>query len=317
MDMYYIGIDLGGTNIKAGLVDADGKILIKESVKTNPQRPYREICADMADLAKKVAEDAGVKLHNIEGIGVGSPGIVDSATGKVVYANNIKWVNVPLAEEIHKHIGLPVKASNDANVAALGEALFGGGKGYKDSVLLTLGTGVGSGIVINKKIVEGYKSAGGEAGHMVVRAGGPRCTCGRRGCFEAYASATGLARMTKEEMNKDKQSAMWEICGGNTENVTGKTAFTAMKQGDTAGAKVVSKYIKFLGEGIVNIINTLRPEVVILGGGVCAEGDYLLTPLNKFIRKYSYGGKYGPPTKLLTATLGNDAGLVGAAALWM
>ena len=315
--MYYIGIDLGGTNIKAGVVDGGGKILYKDSVKTQAERPYQEVCRDMAALAKDVAAKAGIDFADVAGIGVGSPGTVDSEKGVVVCAYNLKWAQVPLAEELQKRTGLSVKAGNDANVAALGEALFGGGKEYSDSILLTLGTGVGGGIIIGKKIVEGFKSAGGEAGHMVIRAGGQPCTCGRRGCLEAYASATALVRMTKDAMLKDTESLMWALCGGDIVNAGGATAFKAMKDGDKTAAAVVRKYIKFLGEGIVNFINVLRPEAVILGGGVCAEGEYLLAPLRKFIKRYSFGSKFNPQTKLVTAELGNDAGIVGAAALWL
>ncbi len=315
--MYYIGIDLGGTNIKAGLVASDGRILSKGNLKTRADRPYQEICADMAALAKEVADRAGVKMSDVAGIGVGSPGMIDSANGVVTYANNLNWRKVPVAAEIHRHTSVNVKVSNDANVAALGEALFGGGKGYDDSILITLGTGVGSGIIIGKKIVEGNKSAGGEAGHMVIRTGGIKCTCGRRGCFEAYASATALVRMTKEAMLKNKDSEMWQVSSGNIEFAGGQTAFLAEERGDKAATAVLKKYINYLGEGIINLINTLRPQAVILGGGVCAAGERLLEPLRKQIKKYSYGGKYGPETQLNTATLGNDAGLVGAAALWM
>ena len=315
--MFYIGIDLGGSNIKAGAVDADGKILAKGSVKTQAERPYEEICADMAALAKDVAAKAGIPLEDVKGIGVGAPGIIDSENGVVVYSCNFRQSDIPLAGEIQKHTGLPVRVGNDANAAALGEALFGGGKSYDDSVLLTLGTGVGGGVIIGKKIVEGFKSAGGEVGHMVIRAGGQPCNCGRRGCFEAYASATALVRMTKEAMLKDTGSLMWALCGGDIVNAGGQTAFTAMKQGDRTGKSVVRKYIKYLGEGIVNLINILRPEAVILGGGVCAEGEYLLAPLRKFIKKHSYGSKYIPQTKLSAAELGNDAGIVGAASLWI
>jgi len=315
--MYYIGIDLGGTSVKAGVIDGNGNILAKDSVKTRAAKPYVEICADMAALAKKVADEAGVKLCDIAGIGVGAPGIIDSARGVVTYSCNFNWAKVPIAAEIQKHTGLPVKAANDANAAALGEALFGGGKGYGDSVLLTLGTGVGSGIIIGGKIAEGFMSAGGEGGHIVIRSGGAPCACGRRGCFETYASATGLIRLTKEAMQKTADSVMWKLCRGDINNAGGKTAFTAMKQGDKPGAAVVRKYIKYLGEGIVNIINLLRPEAIILGGGICAEGEYLLAPLRKFVKKYTYGGKYIPQTKLVTARLENDAGIVGAAALFM
>ena len=307
----YIGMDLGGTNVKAGLIDGSGKLLKKSSIKTGRERPYAQIAEDMANQAIALAKACGFDAADIAAVGVGSPGTVDSKNGVIVYSNNIRWDDVPLGRELSSRLNAPVYILNDANAAALGEAAFGAGKSYGSSVLLTLGTGVGGGIVLGGEVFEGYKSAGAEAGHTVIVSGGEECTCGRFGCLEAYASATALIRDTKRAMESHKDSLMWEISGG-TDGVDGATAFSAMKRSDAAAAAVVDDYIRYLGEGIVNFVNMLRPEAVILGGGVCNEGDALLVPLRKFVEANVYGGMDYAPVKLVVAELGNDAGLMGA-----
>lgn len=314
--MYYIGIDLGGTNIKAGIIDDTGKILAQGSVKTNAKRPYREIIEDMAHLAIKLAGDKKLDLKtDIGGIGVGSPGSIDSEKGIITYSNNLDWHDVHVIEELKKYLpDTPVYIANDANVAALGEAMFGAGREYGDSVLITLGTGVGGGIVIWDKMFEGNRSAGAEIGHMVIEVGGKPCTCGRRGCFEAYSSATALIRDTREAMRRHTSSAMWQYAG-DLDRVDGTTAFECAKKGDPAAQAVVDNYIMYLGEGIVNIANVLRPEVIMLGGGVSAQGDNLVKPLQRYIDANAYGGKKGPRVLIMIAKLGNDAGIVGAACL--
>jgi glucokinase len=238
--------------------------------------------------------------------------MIDSEKGEVVYSNNLGWEHFLIAKEVEKLTGLTVKIANDANVAALGETKFGCGKNFNNTVMITLGTGVGGGIIINGKLFEGNRSAGAEIGHSVIVAGGEQCTCGRKGCLEAYASATALIRETKRAMIADKDSKMWEI--GDLENVTGKTAFD-YKDIDSSANSVVNSYIEKLGVGITNIANVFRPEVVILGGGVCAEGDRLIIPLQEYLDKEIFAGTKGPQVKILTATLKNDAGLLGAAAL--
>ena len=310
---YYGGIDLGGTFIKCGIVDEEGNILIKDKIPTGIERAFQDVIADMAKLVKRLAQETGVELS---GVGVGSPGMIDSANGIVLYSNNFGWRNVPLVAELQKHLTVLVKITNDANAAALGESFCGAGKDYHSLVLITLGTGVGSGIVLNGKLFEGNGSAGAELGHMVIHANGEACTCGRKGCLEAYASATALIRKTKRAMEQHKESAMWKLCGGLSA-IDGKTAFDGMKEDDKTAKEVVKEYIAHLGIGIVNIANIFRPEVILLGGGICKEGETLVKPLREILSRELFGGEENVPVILAIATLGNDAGLCGAARLVM
>ncbi len=305
---YYAGIDLGGTFVKCGITDRKGKILLKDSFPTGRERPHEEIAADMAACVLKLSEKLGVK---VEAAGIGSPGTVDSARGVIVYSNNIKWKDVPLGGAVERALGVPVFVTNDANAAALGECRCGAGSDYSDVVLVTLGTGVGGGIVLGGKLFEGGKSAGAEIGHTVIRMGGERCTCGRRGCLEAYASATALVRDTVRAMKKHPESLMNEIAGGKEPD--GRTAFLALERGDRTARRVVNGYIRALAEGLANLANVFRPQAILLGGGICGAGDALLVPLRRRFNALLYGGSDYAPVLLKTATLGNDAGLCGAA----
>ncbi len=313
--MYYIGVDLGGTNIAVGIVNEEGKILRKESIPTRANREPDEIMKDMAALCVKLCNDEGITVDDVEYAGVATPGTADSDTGYVVYTNNIPFINYPLAAKLSEFSGIKkVLIENDANAAAKGEAEMGAAKGYMKSVMITLGTGVGSGIIIDKKVYSGFNYAGGEIGHTVVEVDGLPCTCGRRGCWEAYSSATGLINMTKEKMKETKDTLLWELAP-TLDDVSGKTAFQAMKKGDKAGKEVVDKFIKYLAAGIVNTINIFQPEVVVIGGGVCKEGEYITKPLQEYIDREEYG-RYGKNRAIVKiAALGNDAGIVGAAML--
>jgi len=314
--MYNIGIDLGGTNIATGIIDENCKIIAQTSVKTNAKRPFDEIIADMVTSVKEVVNEAGLSLSDINSIGIGSPGTIDSQNGIIVYTNNIEINNVPITSKIKEEINIPVYISNDANCAALGEVYAGAAKGKSNAVMITLGTGVGGGIIIDGKIYEGTKSAGGEIGHTILIVDGWECTCGRRGCVEAYASATGLIRQTKEAIQANPNSIMNDLIEGNLENTSGRTAFDAARKGDAAAQKVVDTYIKYVGEILVDITNIFRPEILIVGGGVANEGEYLLKPLNEYVQKFSYGSKYIFVPKVERATMGNDAGIIGAAMLY-
>ena len=312
--MYYIGIDLGGTNIAVGLVSEEGKIIAKKSVKTNSQRPFKEILKDMADCVIDLLKEQNVSLDDVVSIGIGTPGSVDSEHGILVYANNFKEKeNIKMREIIQSYIDKPVYMTNDANAAALGEVVAGAAKGYKNVVVITLGTGVGGGVIINGQLYEGQYSAGAELGHIMLIHDGEQCSCGRKGCWEAYASATALIRQTKKAMEEHPDSYMNKIA--TLDNVSGRTAFIAAKNGDAAGQAVVDKYIQYISEGLVDIINIFRPEILIIGGGICNEGEYLLKPIREFLRKHSYGGARHPEQKLAVAALGNDAGIIGAAFL--
>jgi len=312
---YYVGIDLGGTNIVAGVVDEEYKILSKASVKTNCPRPAEEIMDDMAKVVFEALDKSGLSLNDIEWVGVGAPGTANVETGIIEYANNLGFENVHMVEYLQKKINKPVHIENDANAAAYGEFLAGAAKGTKHAVCITLGTGVGGGIIIDGKIYSGFNFAGAELGHMVIEVDGVPCTCGRKGCFEAYSSATGLIRMTKEAMEADKSSKMWEMSKEEDGKVTARLAFDAMRAGDKSAKEVVDKYIKYLAIGIANTINIFQPEILCIGGGVCNEGDALLIPLKELVQKEVYSRNSGKNTKIVIAKLGNDAGIIGAAFL--
>ncbi len=310
--MYCVGVDIGGMSIKAGIVDNQGRIIKKDRVPTDVEGGADKIIADIGDMLLRLADP---KDRDFVGIGIGCPGAINSATGTIDRAYNLKWTNVPLAEKLSRYINRPIRVSNDANVAALGETMFGVGRMYSNTVMLTLGTGVGGGIIIDDKLYEGNESKGGELGHTVICVDGEQCTCGRRGCLEAYCSATALIRDTKAAMQADKSSAMWEYAEGSLDNVSGKTAFECSKTGDKSAIKVVDKYIKYLGEGMLNFANIFRPQAIILGGGVCAQGSYLINKLKDYCAERDYGFAGMPRFDILVAQLGNDAGIIGAAAL--
>ena len=314
MEKYYVGIDLGGTFIKGGIVTSEGEILVKDKAPTQGELGAVAVSKNIANIIEALLEKAKLSKEQIVGIGMGAPGMIDSKSGEVVYSNNLDWKHYPLAKDVSEMTGLPVKIANDANVAAFGEAKFGAAKGCDDVVMITLGTGVGGGVVVNGKIMEGNKSAGAELGHVVIEGDGKQCTCGRKGCLEAYASATALIRDTKEAMMAHPESLMWEV--GNLEEVDGKTAF-AYREKDATAKGVVDEYIRQLGFGIVNFANIFRPEKILLGGGVCAEGDNLLKPLQAIMDRDLFGGAMGPGVPIKVASLGNSAGILGAAALWM
>jgi len=310
----YIGIDLGGTNIAIGLVDENGHILHKDSIPTYADRHYADIIKDMAQLSLKVIKDAGYVIKDIKSIGIGSPGTPNKEEGVLVYANNFKFHNTPIREEFHKYIDLPVYIDNDANCAALAEAVTGAAKDVNHSITITLGTGIGGGIIIDKKIYSGFNDSGGELGHMVIHVDGEQCTCGRKGCWEAYASATALIRQAKQAAKENPGSVINQLVDSNLDKINGKTAFDAARSGDKTGGKVVKDYINYLATGIINVINIFQPEVLAIGGGICKEGDYLLNPLRELVQKHVYCTDI-PQTEIKTALLGNDAGIIGAAML--
>ena len=312
---YYIGIDVGGTFIKAGIVDKNGNIITDGKIASECDKGGDKLADNAATLVFELLEKSGINKEQIVGAGMGFPGFIDSKNGIVVYSNNVRLSDFPIVKIMQAKLGLKVKVANDANVAALGEKMFGAGKDYNDMVMITLGTGVGAGIIIDGKLFEGNRSAGAEIGHMLLVHGGEQCTCGRKGCFEAYSSATALIRDTKRAMQNHKDSLMWEI--GSVDNVTGKTPFDYAKT-DKYAADVVNNYIEMLGSALTDIANIFRPEAIIIGGGVCAQGDNLVIPLKKKIQSELFGADFGSPEVVLrVAELGNKAGILGAAALFM
>ncbi len=315
--MYYLGIDLGGTNIAVGIVDENLNLVRKGKVKTGVARGNEAVMRDMGELCARLLAEENIPLSEVAWAGIATPGIADSARGEVVYSCNLDFHNFPIAKTLQKY--LPVEkvfVANDANAAALGEAKCGAAKGYDNVVMVTLGTGVGGGIVQDGKILEGFNGAAGELGHMVIVANGQPCGCTRKGCFEAYSSATALVRMTREKMEKCPDSAMWKIAA-TLEDVDGRTAFDASRAGDAAAKEVVDDYIYYLGCGLTNLINIFQPQILCIGGGICGEGEYLLAPLRAIIEREEYSRDMPKENRceLRVASLGNDAGILGAAVL--
>lgn len=313
--MYRIGVDLGGTNIAVGLVNEEHQIVKKVSAPTGAQRAADAISADIAALCLKVCEEANITMKEVVCVGIATPGIANEDTGAVEYSCNLPFRKYPLAQTVGDILNFDnVRIANDANAAALGEAVAGAAKGTKHSMMITLGTGVGGGLILNGKIYAGFNHAGGELGHVVIEMDGAPCGCGRRGCWEAYSSATALIRMTKEKIEECRAEGR-ETVMANASKVSGRTACDAMRQGDAAGKEVYDLYVKYLACGLTNMINIFRPEVISLGGGVSGEGQSLIDALLPYIRKEQYGGDVVEHTQLRIAQLGNDAGIIGAAML--
>jgi glucokinase len=310
----YIGIDLGGTFIKGGAVDGCGNILVSKKIPTECEIGNMRVAENISRLIDLIISELGVERESVLGVGIGSPGMIDSEAGRVVYSNNLGFRNFPLADEVARLSGFKTRLANDASVACLGEARFGAAKGKKNAVMLTLGTGVGGGIIINGTLYEGQGSAGSELGHMTLVSGGEECKCGRRGCFEKYASATALVKRTRLAMSAHPDSKMWQI--GGIELADGETAFKYYDSDPYAKA-VVDEFIRYLADGITSLANIFRPEVIIIGGGLSAEGERLLAPLREILNREIYGGELGPAVELLKASLENRAGTLGAAALVM
>lgn len=306
----YIGIDLGGTNIAAGLVNEEGVILHSASIPTLKERHWSEIVKDMASLAERIIRESGHAVNDILAVGIGCPGSIDKENGVVVYSNNIVMDHVPMAEEFRKHVNLPVFLENDANAAALGE-YASCGENVDSFVFITLGTGVGGGIILNGKVWSGFNGAGAEIGHQSLVFNGKPCTCGRRGCLEAYASVSALIEQTKEAIADHPESIMntWVKEHGK---VTGRTSFDCAKKGDEAAIAVRDRYIEYVAEGICSIVNVLQPEILAIGGGISREGDMLLDPIKQYFAVNDYN-KHMKKTDIRIAKLFGDAGIVGAA----
>lgn len=313
--MLRIGIDLGGTNIVAAVVNDEYEMVGKAKTPTATPRSAEKIFDDIAKVCKEAMAQAGVTIKDIFSVGIGTPGTVNKE-GVIEFANNLGFVNVPAKEMLIERLGIEnVYVDNDANCAALGEAQAGSGHGAKDFIAVTLGTGVGSGVIINGKIVAGVNNAGGECGHSVIVVDGEPCTCGRKGCWEAYASATALINQTKAAMEKYPDSVMHELVKANGGKVDGRTAFDAMRRGDIAGIKVVDAYVKYVACGLINLVNIFQPETICIGGGICNEGETLLRPLRRYIDSERYSVYSKIQSKIVKAELGNDAGIIGAALL--
>lgn len=312
--MVYVGIDLGGTNIVAGVVDKDGKILGKAETPTMAERPYAEVLKDMGDVVVKAVENAGFTMDDVASVGVGAPGVADPETGDIVFANNLRWYNVPVCSTLKAQLNKPVYINNDANVAGLAEAMFGACKGAKSSITITLGTGLGGGIILNGKIWSGTHGVGAELGHIVIEKDGLQCNCGNHGCWERYSSATALIRWGRMAAVEFPSCLINAMADGDINNITAKTVIDAAKAKDFVAIDVFNKFIGYLADGIVTLINSIDPEVIAIGGGVSKAGEFLLEPLRKLVaEKVMF--KDLPYARIELAEMGNDAGIVGAAML--
>lgn len=307
----YAGIDLGGTKIAVGLVDETG-IIDKMNFSTDNTKGGDKVVADMAESLKTLLKNNSLDLSDISSVGIGCPGAVDRANGIAVYANNLPFLNTPVVSMMEALTCRTVYLANDADCAALGEVMFGAARGYGSAVLITLGTGIGGGLIIDGGIYPGANGLTGEIGHMVIEFGGKTCTCGRKGCLESYVSARGLIELTAEVMDGYRDSLMWNI--SEEAGVTTRTAFDAAFRMDAGGSEVVRRYIDYLACGVANIINMIQPRIILIGGGIGNQGSFLVTPLRKRVLEEVYTPSMCK-TVISPASLGNDAGLIGAAML--
>ena len=312
--MFYIGIDLGGTGIKAGIVDENGTILCKESCPTGVERGYEAVIRDMARLCEETVAKSGHSMKEIQAIGIGLPGIYDPATGLVPFCTNLHWHQVPVAEEMHKYLDKPIYIGNDATVAGLAESVAGVSKGASVSIFVTLGTGVGGGIVVDGKPYSGPHGVASEIGHMITVVGGEMCTCGNRGCWERYASATAIIREGRKFAEAHPDCAIAKAVNGDMDAITAKTVIDLAKAGDPDAARLFDNYVEHLCVGLVNLINLYDPEIIALGGGVSHAGQFLLDAVNAKLPDFVFY-KTMPYAKIELARLGNDAGIIGAAML--
>jgi glucokinase len=315
--MYSIGVDIGGTSIKSAFVTEKGDIIWRFTFRVDHAKSQEAIIAQLIDEIQKALGEHHLKAADIKGIGIGCPGSINSKKGTCDYSNNLHWENLPVVALVEKGTRIACKIANDANAAALGEAIYGVGGKYRDLVLLTLGTGVGSGLYLDGRLYEGNDGKGAELGHTLLVMNGRPCTCGRKGCLEAYCSVSALNADTKKAMQEHLDSAMWKFVSGQLDSVNGLTAFECAKAGDKIAQEVVDQYLGFLGEGLLNVINAFRPEAIVLGGGLSGQKDALTVPLKKYLeeRGYGFGGEHSPKVDILVSSLGNDAGILGAAAL--
>ena len=313
--MYYAGVDIGGKNIKMGIVDDFGRVVSSMEYKTQMERGYDAILLELIENIKSLCVQAGFDFDEISGIGIGVPGIVNSRAGLVMSCSNLNWKGVDLANDVKNLTGKECKVCNDANCAALGEQRFGSGRNYKNLVFITLGTGIGSGIIIDGKLFEGLGCAGAEAGHMGIQIEAEDyCLCGNRGCWESYISASALIAQTEYAVKKNPDSMLAKIC---KDGISGKSAFIAAKEGDAVAKSVVEKYIGYVTYGIISLTNILHPQAFVLGGGIANEGATLILPVKKMLNEYIDNNGFYPYVDVVGASLGNSAGFLGAAALVM
>jgi len=309
--MLRIGIDLGGTKIAAGVIDENFELLSRAEVPTRASLGAETVIADMADCVRQALAAAGRELADCAGAGIGSPGLCDTEKGSVRNAHNLGWYGVPVCGMLSEELGLPVRVDNDANCAALGEVVAGAAKGSRSALMVTLGTGVGGGIIIGGEIYSGWQSLGGEIGHMCIVMDGEQCSCGEKGCWEAYAASSALVRQAEKAASEHPESLLAAHAG----TLDGKKIFAALNEGDAVAKMVVERYCAYVGVGIVNLVNAIYPESIIIGGGISAVGETIIGPIREYIANHFFASKRELMPRVLQAKLGNDAGLIGAAAL--
>ena len=314
MKKYQVGIDLGGTNVRAALIDSDLHIVRKQAAKT-PKNQAEAVVQTIAGLVHALISEEALTIGDVASIGIAAPGTVHNDAGKVLYANNLGWDDVSLRDMVQKDFRVPVYLENDANAAALGESWFGANKGLSHSIMITLGTGVGTGVIIDGKMLTGSNYAGGELGHMVIVAGGAQCTCGRKGCWEAYSSATALMRMARQAAMSDPASRLWEVCDRQLEHLSAEHVFELASERDVAALEVIDRYMQLLKIAIVNLVCIFQPEQIALGGGISNQGERLLIPLQQAVDAESYGSRHILVPRIVCSELDGDAGLLGAALL--
>lgn len=314
MSQYTIGIDLGGTTMTAGLVNKNYEIVGKITWATRLPRPAADLEKALADLCHAVAKENNIDFSDVKYVGIGTPGSVNFTTGFVGYNTNFGYYDWNLGPDMEKLLGCKVYVENDANAAAFGEYIAGGAKGYKDAVVITLGTGIGSGIILGGKIVRGFNFAAGEMGHTVIVKGGRKCNCGRSGCWERYASARALTEDTKAAMQEHSDTLMWKLVP-DIDHVNAKTSFDAMAKGDALAKQVVENWMEYVACGLANVVNTFEPEVICVGGGVSNQGEVLLGPVRAYVEKETHDITGGRVPEIRACELRNDAGVIGAAAL--
>jgi len=313
---YRLGIDLGGMSFKLGLVDESYQIVARASRPTRQhEHGFSEVVADIADAALELVASRGLSLQDLAGIGLGAPGCVNHANGDLLFAGNLNWFDVPLRKELEKCFGVPVQVGNDADCAIIGETIAGAARGKENVLMLTLGTGVGGGLILNGRLYAGTNGTGGELGHVPLVLNGEPCTCGLNGCLEAYASVTAFLKYTRQAMEAHPESAMHAYTAERGGVVDGLTAFECAKQGDAAAIEVLDRYTTYVAAGIGGFINVFRPEIVLIGGGISAQGSTLIDPIAKKLSDYAFAAAKLPIPPVAAAALGNDAGIIGAACM--
>ena len=314
--MKYVGVDIGGTNLKAGLADENGQLLAVQKMKVASITDQQSLAWTIVAMTQELAKSAGVPLDKIASVGVGVPGTVEIRSGSIGYTCNLPLRNVPLRKLFHHYLPIPLYIENDANCAALAEYYVGAGRDSKRFVTITLGTGVGAGIIHNGKIYHGANGMAGEVGHTVIERNGLPCPCGRHGCWEQYASASALKRMTAEAVAAHPDSILARVVAENDGHVSGQSAFIAARQGDPVGQRICDEYVGYLACGIVNVVNVFQPDALAIGGGVSNEADeQLLLPVQRCVERESIPCAKNRRTRIVKAELGNQAGIIGAALL--